>query len=57
MLGKVFREALDNRETNTRAVGKELGISHTMPHRVINNQPVDLNTILAVPNEVVSGKG
>ena len=48
MLQRVVQDEMARRDLSLRPAAKEIGIAHTTLLRVLNNEPVDLNTLLKV---------
>jgi len=45
MLGKLVLEKMRERGLSARAVARECGVAHTTVNRLLDNKPVDLDTI------------
>jgi len=48
MFPRVVQDEMDRRGLGLRPAAKEMGIAHTTLLRVLNSEPVDLNTLLKV---------
>jgi len=48
MLPRVVQDEMDRRRLGLRPAAKEMGIAHTTLLRVLNSEPVDLDTLLKV---------
>ena len=50
MLKELFERKLRTRNLSVRAAAVEMDVSHTTLHRVLNDEPVDLKTVIALCN-------
>ena len=50
MLRELFEKKLRERNLSVRAAAADMDVSHTTLHRVLNDEPVDLKTVIALCN-------
>jgi DNA-binding Xre family transcriptional regulator len=50
MLKELFEKKLRDRNLSVRSAAAEMNVSHTTLHRVLNDEPVDLKTVIALCN-------